>query len=56
VCNLYKMDHSGAEVAGLFNVAAGPGSADGEIYPAYLCYVVAEGRLRQKLWAFRAEE
>jgi hypothetical protein len=31
MCNLYKMDHSAAEVAKLFNVTAEPGNAGGEI-------------------------
>jgi putative SOS response-associated peptidase YedK len=52
MCNLYKMDHSAAEVAKLFNVTAEPGNAGGEIYPGYPGYVVAQGRLRQMTWGF----
>jgi putative SOS response-associated peptidase YedK len=52
MCNLYKMDHSAAEVAKLFNVAAELGNAGGEIYPGYPGYVVAQGRMRQMTWGF----
>jgi putative SOS response-associated peptidase YedK len=52
MCNLYKMDHSAAEVAKLFNVMAEPGNAGGEIYPGYPGYVVTQGRLRQMTWGF----
>lgn len=53
MCNLYKVRHSAAEIAKLFNAGVGQfGNAGGEIYPGYPAPVIAESVVRQMTWGF----
>ena len=53
MCNLYRMDRAGAEIARLFEVALpGRPNTPPEIYPGYPGLVVAGAELRSMVWGF----
>ncbi|BBC72939.1 DUF159 family protein [Altererythrobacter sp. B11] len=54
MCNLYRMDRAGSEVAKLFGTigAAPTANVPAEIYPGYPGLVVAGGELRSMVWGF----
>ena len=53
MCNLYRLNRTGAEVAGIFGTTAATGGNVGaEVYPGYPGWVIAGDQLRTMTWGF----